>query len=89
MAYGEVFWMLNTNDLIHWWYVVISVVLLVPMCIGTTFFIVFFGEDNNATRGRLDPACILAICSATLYAFWNLWYFAAYYKGKYVLIGTD
>ena len=81
LIYAEVFWMINTNDIIHWWYVLVSIVLLIPMCIGAGFFVAYFADKNETSRARLATSCILAIISAVLYAIWTLTYFLVWYKG--------
>ena len=85
--YVEVFYCLM-SDTIHWWYVIVAVVLLVPLFIASTFFVVFFSDENHATRGRLDVACYLSIISLVLLQVWNIWYFIAYYKSNAIYFGT-
>merc|ERR1712010_241802 len=45
------------NDYIHWYFPVVIIVLLAPMCIGSSFFVVFFTKDTAASRGKLFTAC--------------------------------
>ena len=68
------------NEYIDWWFPVVSLALLIPLVIGTCFFVVFFTKDKRASRGKLGPACQLAIISLSLVAVWNLVYFIWLYK---------
>ena len=77
------------NEYIDWWYVLVAVVLLVPLIIGVTFFVVFFSSDNEDSRARLFVACQLAIISVTLVAVWNTVYFHFWYKNDAVFTGTS
>jgi len=86
--YCEIFFLL-LNENIHWWYVLVAVLLLVPLIISCSFFVLFFSADTNASRGKLDPACYFAIISFTLIAIWNLVYFLVWYKAKDVDFGTQ
>merc|ERR1712151_304819 len=47
----EVFYCL-LNEYIHWWYVPVAVVLLVPLIIGLCFVIRFFTKDQESTRTK-------------------------------------
>merc|ERR1712178_101625 len=44
------------NDYIHWYFPVVILVLLAPMCIGSSFFVVFFTKDTASSRGKLFTA---------------------------------
>jgi len=77
------------DENIKWWYVIVAVILLIPLLIGCTFFILFFSKDSNETRGKLDVACYLAIISFTLLALWNLTYFILWFKAPLISLGTD
>lgn len=85
--YVEVFYCLM-SDTIAWWYVLVGVVLLIPLFIASTFFILFFADEDDKTRGKLSVACILAIISLVLLQAWNLTYFLAWYKGQQIYFGT-
>ena len=73
-TYCEVFYMF-LNEYIHWWYTVIAILLLVPLLIASTFYVVFYSENTESTRGRLSVSCYLTIISYSLLAIWNLIYF--------------
>jgi hypothetical protein len=85
--YVEVFYCLM-SDTIAWWYVLVGVCLLIPMFLGTTFFVLFFADETVDTRGRLSTACILIIVSLFLLQCWNLTYFLAWYKAQQIYFGT-
>jgi len=53
----EIFYCL-LNEYIHWWYVPVAVLLLVPMLIGGIFYIRFFTKDQESTRTLLIAAMI-------------------------------
>ena len=84
----EVFYCL-LNEYIHWWYVPVAVLLLVPLIVGAIFFIRFFTKDQESTRTKLIVAMILGICSFSLLAAWNLIYFQWLYKYDIVYAGAD
>lgn len=86
--FAETFMMLM-SDQIHWWFVLVSVLLQIPLIIGLIFFLGFFGEDSNSTRGKLDVACYLAIISFALQVIWNISYFYGLYKFQTITIGND
>ena len=86
--YCEVFFFL-LNEHAHWWYVVVAIVLLIPLIMACSWFILFFSQDNNDTRGKLDTACMFAIISFSLLAIWNLLYFLIWYKNPTVDFGTQ
>ena len=48
-SYVEIFYML-LNDGIHWWYVLVSLVLLIPLLIAASFLTAFFNTDNGFRR---------------------------------------
>ena len=85
--YVEVFYCLM-SDTIAWWYVLVGVVILIPFFLGSTFFILFFADENDGTRGKLATACILVIVSLVLLQAWNLTYFLAWYKSNQIYFGT-
>merc|ERR1712216_989942 len=66
------------NDYIHWYFPVVILVLLVPMCIGSSFFIVFFTKDTASSRGKLFTALI---------AVWIVCYYVFIYKNDTVFTG--
>lgn len=84
----EVFWTL-LNELIHWWYVIVAVVCLIPIVVATIFVIRFFTKDQRASRTKMWIAMILAIVSFTLLGIWNLCYFQWCYKYDRVYAGVD
>lgn len=85
--YVEVFYCLM-SDTIAWWYVLVGVVLLIPLFISSTKFILFFADEDDSTRAGLSTACILAIISLVLLQTWNLTYFLAWYKSQQIYFGT-
>jgi len=87
-TFVETFYMLM-NDNIHWWYVVVAVVLMVPEFIACTFFVTFFSDNTSATRGRLDVACYLTIITIVLMECWNLTYFLVWYKSNTIVWGAQ
>merc|ERR1711934_1350251 len=84
----EIFWNL-LNEYIHWWYVPVAVLCVVPLIVGAVFIIRFFTKDQESTRTKLYTACILAICAFSLLAIWNLCYFQWLYKYDIVYAGMD
>lgn len=75
----EIFAML-LNEGIHWWYVLVALVLLIPTILAASFLTAFFNTDNGARRATLRTACILVIISFSLLAIWNICYFQFWYK---------
>ena len=88
LIFVETFMMLMSEH-IAWWYVGVSVLLQIPLIIGLIFFLNFFGEDTEATRGKLRAACILAIVSFCLQTIWNIGYFWGLYKQQNITIGNE
>ena len=84
----EIFAML-LNEGIHWWYVLVALLLLVPTILAASFITAFFNTDNGARRGTLRTACILVIISYTLLAIWNICYFQFWYKSPTVEMGQE
>lgn len=68
------------NQYIDWWFPAVALLLLAPLVVGTFFIVLFFIKDKRASRGKLGPACQLAIISLSLVAVWNLIYFVWLYK---------
>lgn len=77
------------NEYVHWSWVLVGVLLLVPLIVAVSFFIVFFSRETKASRGRLFVACQLAIISVSLLAIWNTVYYYYFYKQEFVLTGTS
>jgi hypothetical protein len=75
------------NDYIHWYFPVVILVLLAPMCIGSSFFIVFFTKDTASSRGKLFTACMFGIISTALIAVWIVCYYVFIYKNDTVFTG--
>jgi len=84
----EVYWTL-LNEYIHWWYVLVGTVCLIPIVVSTVFCIRFFTKDQKGSRTNMWIAMILAIVSFTLLAIWNLIYFQWVYKYDFVYAGVD
>merc|ERR1712031_26095 len=75
------------NDYIHWYFPVIILILLAPMCIGSSFFVVFFTKDTASSRGKLFTACMFGIISTALIAVWIVCYYVFIYKNDTVFTG--
>jgi hypothetical protein len=75
------------NDYIHWYFPVVIIVLLAPMCIGSSFFVVFFTKDTASSRGKLFTACMFGIISTALIALWIVCYYVFIYKNDTVFTG--
>jgi hypothetical protein len=75
------------NEYIHWYFPVIILILLVPMCIGSSFFVVFFTKDTASSRGKLFTACMFGIISTSLIAVWIVCYYVFIYKNDTVFTG--
>merc|ERR1711934_521413 len=75
------------NDYIHWYFPVVILVLLAPMCIGSSFFVVFFTKDTASSRGKLFTACMFGIISTALIAVWIVCYYGFIYKNDTVFTG--
>merc|ERR1711998_808787 len=86
-SFAEIFYMI-LNEFIHWWYVLVALLLLVPTILSAAFTIVFFNSDQDSTRGKLRAGYILTIISYSLLAIWNIIYFNAWYKPNDVYIGS-
>ena len=68
------------NEHIDWYFPIIALVLLAPMILGATFWVVFFIRDKKASRARLTYSQLLAIISLCTIAAWNVIYFVYFYK---------
>merc|ERR1711937_111110 len=75
------------NEYIHWYFPVVILVLLAPLCIGSSFFVVFFTKDTDASRGKLFTACMFGIISTALIAVWIVCYYVFIYKNDTVFTG--
>merc|ERR1711907_436849 len=75
------------NEYIHWYFPVVILVLLVPLCIGSSFFVVFFTKDTASSRGKLFTACMFGIISTALIAVWIVCYYVFIYKNDTVFTG--
>jgi len=75
------------NEYIHWYFPVVILILLVPMCIGSSFFVVFFTKDTASSRGKLFTACMFGIISTALIAVWIVCYYVFVYKNDTVFTG--
>merc|ERR1711998_63433 len=54
----EIFYQL-LNDDIHWWFVLVGVVLAATLVVASAFIVVFFTGDTESSRGKLFTACLL------------------------------
>lgn len=68
------------NEYLHWWYALVSIIILIPLLIAASFCITWFTKDSRATRTLLYTSQILALVSTFLICIWNLIYFIAIYK---------
>merc|ERR1711998_143086 len=84
----EIFYEL-LNDDIHWWYVLVGVVLASTLVIASSFTIVFFTKDTDTSRSNMRVACILVIIGVSLVAVWATVYFVFLYKKDSVTTGND
>ena len=82
----EIFYFI-LNDNIAWWYVLVSVLLLIPAIIGAMFQVKWFNWDNHGTRGLVRTSFVQVIVSYTLLGIWNIIYFNAWYKHGDVVAG--
>ena len=83
----EIFYCL-LNEYDDWWYVLVGEVLLIPLIIACTFFVVFFAKETDTTRTTLFAGCQLVLISVTLLAVWTVCYFYFFYKYDAVYTGT-
>merc|ERR1711937_1044228 len=84
----EIFYEL-LNDDIHWWYVLVGVVLASTLIIASSFTVVFFTKDTDSSRSNMRVACILVIIGVSLVAIWSACYFIWLYKKDTVTTGND
>merc|ERR1711934_390795 len=84
----EIFYEL-LNDDIHWWYVLVGVVLASTLVIASSFTVVFFTKDTDSSRSNMRVACILVIIGVSLVAIWSACYFIWLYKKDSVTTGND
>lgn len=84
----EIFYEL-LNDDIHWWYVLVGVILASTLIIASAFTIVFFTDDNDSSRSNMRTACIMVIIGISLVAIWSTVYFVFLYKKDSVVTGND
>ena len=84
----EIFYEL-LNDDIHWWYVLVGVIIAATLVVASAFSVLFFTEDYDGSRVRLLTACMLVIIGVTLEAVWAAVYFVFLYKKDSVTTGND
>merc|ERR1719387_2077830 len=84
----EIFYEL-LNDDIHWWYVLVGVLIAGTLVVASAFAILFFTDDNPGSRTRLLVACMLVIVGVSLEAVWAAIYFVFLYKKDTVVTGND
>ena len=84
----EIFYEL-LNDDIHWWYVLVGVILASTLVVASAFAVLFFTSDNHGSRVRLNVACMLVIIGVSLVAVWSTVYFVFLYKKDSVTTGND
>merc|ERR1719359_1597962 len=63
----EIFYQL-LNDDIHWWYVLVGVILASILIIASAFAIVFFTNDTESSRSKLWTGCLFVIIGVSLVA---------------------
>lgn len=64
-----------------------TIVLLAPLYLASSFFVYWYIKDTMANRTKLTVAIILSIVSIFLVALWNVIYYTAIYKREDVFIG--
>lgn len=84
----EIFYEL-LNDDIHWWYVLVGVLLATTLVVASAFAVLFFTADTPGSRARLHVACMLVIIGVSLVAVWSTVYFVFLYKKDSVTTGND
>ena len=84
----EIFYEL-LNDDIHWWYVLVGVLIAGTLVVASAFAVLFFTDDNPGSRTRLLVACMLVIVGVSLEAVWATIYFVFLYKKDSVTTGND
>merc|ERR1711988_1974841 len=84
----EIFYEL-LNDDIHWWYVLVGIVLASTLIVASAFVIIFFTDDTSTSRLNMMTACILVIVGVSLIAVWSTCYFVFLYKKDSVVTGND
>lgn len=75
------------NEYLPWWFVFITLLLLVPSAIAASTMVYFFAKDKRGTRVGMFSAIILSIISISLWAVWNVIFFLAIYKKDTVYTG--
>lgn len=75
------------NEYLPWWFVFITLLLLVPCAIAASQMVYFFAKDSRSTRGNMFGAILLSIISVSLWCVWNLIFYLAIYKRDTVWIG--
>lgn len=76
------------NEYVEWWYVVVSIVLLIPLLVATAYYVAFFSTDSEATRTLAFAGCMQVIISVSLLAIWNTVYFLVFYKKSSIYFGN-
>merc|ERR1719327_1856414 len=84
----EIFYEL-LNDDIHWWYVLVGVILASTLIVASAFSVVFFTKDEHSSRVGLNVACMLVLVGVSLVAIWAAVYFVFLYKKDTVTTGND
>lgn len=74
------YFFLFLNEYIHWWYVLVVLILLCPALVAANFVVTWFTGDTKTTRALLMTSQILMIVSVVLVCIWNLCYFIWLYK---------
>jgi len=75
------------NEYFPWWFVFITLLLLIPIAIAASMMVYFFAKDSRKTRVKMFSAVILSIISVVLWGVWQLIFFLAIYKRDTVYIG--
>ena len=68
------------NEYLHWWYALVTLILLIPLLISASFVVSWFTKDSKTTRTMFFTSQILALVAVLLVALWNIIYFVAIYK---------
>merc|ERR1719454_797215 len=88
VVFLEIFYEL-LNDDIHWWYVLVGVLLASTLVVASAFAVLFFTNDTPGSRTRLHVACMLVIIGVSCVAIWSTVYFVFLYKKDSVTTGND
>lgn len=75
------------NEYFPWWYVFVTLLLLIPMAVGISIIVYYWAKDKRSTRGKILGSVIMSIISVCLWCIWKLVFFLAIYKRDTVYTG--